>query len=72
MLAQQEDAEAVGDLRQDDAGVGVEQALPSLLREVVTLAGIYAIGNVTPAAGFNAWADPEAGAAVLMRARIAA
>jgi len=72
VLAQQEDPEAVGDLRQDDAGVGVEQALPSLLREVVTLAGIHAIGNVTPAADFNAWADPEAGAAALIRARIEA
>ena len=43
----------------------VEPALPTLLREVVTLAGIHAIGNVTPAADFNAWADPEAIRAVL-------
>ena len=43
----------------------VEPALPSLLHEVVTLAGIHAIGNVTPAADFNAWADPEALRAVL-------
>ena len=45
-----------------------EPALPSLLREVVTLAGIHAIGNVTPAADFNAWADPEALRAVLAAA----
>ena len=43
----------------------LEPALPSLLRRVVTLAGIHAISNVTPAADFNAWADPEALRAVL-------
>ena len=43
----------------------VEPDLPELLREVVTLAGIHAIGNVTPAADFNAWADPEALRAVV-------
>jgi inosine-uridine nucleoside N-ribohydrolase len=42
-----------------------EPDLPSLLREVVTLAGIHAIGNVTPAADFNTWADPEAARAVI-------
>lgn len=46
----------------------VEPALPTLLGEVVTLAGIHAIGNVTPAADFNAWADPEALRAVLAAA----
>lgn len=38
----------------------LEPKLPSLVRAVVTLAGIHAIGNVTPAADFNSWADPEA------------
>jgi inosine-uridine nucleoside N-ribohydrolase len=39
--------------------------LASAFREVISLAGIHAIGNVTPAADFNVWADPEAARAVL-------
>ncbi len=42
-----------------------EPRLASAFREVLTLGGIHAIGNVTPAADFNVWADPEAARAVL-------
>ena len=42
-----------------------EPRLAGAFREVLTLGGIHAIGNVTPAADFNAWADPEAARAVL-------
>ena len=33
--------------------------------EALTLGGIHAIGNVTPAADFSVWADPDAARAVL-------
>lgn len=42
-----------------------EPRLAAAFREVLTLGGIHAIGNVTPAADFNVWADPEAARAVL-------
>ena len=42
-----------------------EPRLAGAFREVLTLGGIHAIGNVTPAADFNVWADPEAARAVL-------
>ena len=42
-----------------------EPRLCGAFREVLTLGGIHAIGNVTPAADFNIWADPEAARFVL-------
>ncbi len=42
-----------------------EPRLAGAFAEVLTLGGIHAIGNVTPAADFNVWADPEAARAVL-------
>lgn len=42
-----------------------EPRLADAFAEVLTLGGIHAIGNVTPAADFNVWADPEAARAVL-------
>ena len=42
-----------------------EPRLATAFREVLSLGGIHAIGNVTPAADFNVWADPEAARAVL-------
>ena len=42
-----------------------EPRLTTAFAEVISLAGIHAIGNVTPAADFNVWADPEAARAVL-------
>ncbi|MFU8888523.1 MAG: nucleoside hydrolase [Trueperaceae bacterium] len=42
-----------------------EPRLANAFAEVLTLGGIHAIGNVTPAADFNVWADPEAARAVL-------
>jgi len=38
--------------------------LATLVPEVVIMGGGHAIGNVTPAAEFNIWADPEAAAVV--------
>lgn len=39
--------------------------LAGLIPEVVIMGGGHAIGNVTPSAEFNIWADPEAAAIVL-------
>jgi inosine-uridine nucleoside N-ribohydrolase len=38
--------------------------LAALVPEVVIMGGGHAVGNVTPAAEFNIWADPEAAAIV--------
>ena len=42
-----------------------EPALAGNVREIVLMTGAWAEGNVTPAAEFNAWSDPEALAVVL-------
>ena len=42
-----------------------EPRIANAFAEVLSLGGIHAIGNVTPAADFNVWADPEAARAVL-------
>lgn len=45
--------------------LNVEPGLPDLLRRVVVMGGAYHVpGNVTPAAEFNVWEDPEAAAQV--------
>ncbi len=41
-----------------------EPVLAAKVREVVLMTGAWAEGNVTPAAEFNAWSDPEALAVV--------
>jgi len=43
-----------------------EPALPDLVEEIVVMGGACnTLGNVTPAAEYNAWTDPEAAAVVL-------
>ena len=42
-----------------------EPALAAQVREIVLMTGAWGEGNVTPAAEFNAWSDPEALAVVL-------
>lgn len=43
----------------------VEPALVGRVAEIVLMAGAWGEGNVTPAAEFNAWSDPEALAVLL-------
>jgi inosine-uridine nucleoside N-ribohydrolase len=42
-----------------------EPALAARVRQIVLMSGAWAEGNVTPAAEFNAWSDPEALAILL-------
>ena len=42
-----------------------EPALASRVEQIVVMSGAWAEGNVTPAAEFNAWSDPEALAILL-------
>lgn len=42
-----------------------EPALAGQVRQIVLMSGAWAEGNVTPAAEFNAWSDPEALAILL-------
>lgn len=42
-----------------------EPALASKVKQIVVMSGAWAEGNVTPAAEFNAWSDPEALAILL-------
>ena len=42
-----------------------EPALTARVRQIVLMSGAWAEGNVTPAAEFNAWSDPEALAILL-------
>jgi len=46
------------------AALALYPKLAALVPEVVIMGGGHAIGNVTPAAEFNIWADPEAAAVV--------
>ena len=47
------------------AALALEPRLVERVPEVVIMGGGHAIGNVTPSAEFNVWADPEAAAVVL-------
>ena len=47
------------------AALALYPRLVDLVPEVVIMGGAHAIGNVTPSAEFNVWADPEAAAVVL-------
>lgn len=40
--------------------LATEPALAAAVRQIVLMSGAWAEGNVTPAAEFNAWSDPEA------------
>ncbi|KZL17814.1 Pyrimidine-specific ribonucleoside hydrolase RihB [Pseudovibrio axinellae] len=42
------------------AALAIEPKLVNLIPEVVIMGGGHDVGNVTPAAEFNIWADPEA------------
>ena len=46
-----------------------EPALTSRVKQIVLMSGAWAEGNVTPAAEFNAWSDPEALAILLASGR---
>jgi inosine-uridine nucleoside N-ribohydrolase len=46
-----------------------EPALAARVRQIVLMSGAWAEGNVTPAAEFNAWSDPEALAILLQSGR---
>lgn len=45
--------------------LATEPALAARVEEIVLMTGAWAEGNVTPAAEFNAWSDPEALAVLL-------
>ncbi|MDR3415794.1 MAG: nucleoside hydrolase, partial [Nevskia sp.] len=49
--------------------LATEPALSSRVREIVLMAGAVGEGNITPAAEFNAWSDPEALAVLLAAGR---
>ncbi|HEY1411233.1 MAG TPA: nucleoside hydrolase, partial [Rhodopila sp.] len=46
-----------------------EPALTARVQQIVLMSGAWAEGNVTPAAEFNAWSDPEALAILLASGR---
>lgn len=49
--------------------LATEPALAARVQEIVLMSGAWAEGNVTPAAEFNAWSDPEALAILLCAGR---
>jgi purine nucleosidase len=55
---------ATGPLTNIALAVHKEPRLPSLVREFVIMGGSAGRGNVTPAAEYNMWADPEAASVV--------
>jgi purine nucleosidase len=56
---------ATGPLTNLALALRAEPALPRLLRRLVVMGGAFDhVGNVTPVAEFNIWADPEAAAEV--------
>lgn len=54
----------VGPLSNIAAALALDPTLTQRVPEVVIMGGGHAIGNVTPSAEFNIWADPEAAAVV--------
>ncbi|HVC16699.1 MAG TPA: nucleoside hydrolase [Rhodanobacter sp.] len=46
------------------AALALEPRFVDLVPEVIIMGGAHALGNVTPSAEFNIWADPEAAAIV--------
>ncbi len=56
---------ASGPLTNVAAAVRREPRIAARVREVVFMGGGYTKGNITPAAEFNMWSDPEAAAIVL-------
>jgi purine nucleosidase len=55
---------ATGPLTNIALAVHKEPRLPSMVREFVIMGGSAGRGNVTPAAEYNMWADPEAASVV--------
>jgi inosine-uridine nucleoside N-ribohydrolase len=55
---------AVGPLSNVAAALAFDKDFPARVPELVVMGGGHAIGNVTPSAEFNIWADPEAAAMV--------
>ena len=55
---------ATGPLTNIALAIRKEPRLPSLVREFVIMGGSAGRGNVTPAAEYNMWADPEAASVV--------
>ena len=55
---------AVGPMTNVALALRLEPKLPDLLKGISIMGGSTTIGNVTPTAEFNLWADPEAAAAV--------
>src|SRR6202012_107882 len=45
--------------------LATEPALASRVEQIVVMSGAWGEGNITPAAEFNAWSDPEALAILL-------
>ncbi len=54
----------VGPLSNIAAALALEPRFAELVPEIVIMGGGHEIGNVTPSAEFNVWADPEAAAMV--------
>jgi inosine-uridine nucleoside N-ribohydrolase len=54
----------VGPLSNIAAALALDPKFAERVPEIVIMGGAHAIGNVTPSAEFNIWADPEAAAVV--------